>query len=49
VDLLWIVLICIVAAVTLIVLVRWLLAGGRRRDPGRVMPDPDESRPTPPS
>ena len=47
-DRVWIILICIVAAALLVLFVRWLLAGGRRRDPGRVMPDPDESRPDSP-
>jgi ABC-type transporter Mla subunit MlaD len=42
VDTVWIVLIVIVGAAVLVAVMRWLLAGGRRRDPGRVMPESEE-------
>jgi hypothetical protein len=45
VDTVWIVVIGVVAAIVLVGLARWFLAGGRRRDPGRVMPEAEE-RPT---
>jgi hypothetical protein len=35
----WILVICIVAAAIVVALTRWLLAGGRRRSPGRELPD----------
>jgi hypothetical protein len=46
VDAVWIVVICVVAAIILVALARWFLAGGRRRDPGRAMPDAEERPPT---
>ena len=33
----WILLICIVAVI--VAVMRWLLAGGRRRSPGRELPE----------
>jgi hypothetical protein len=42
VDTVWVVIICIVAAIVLVALARWFLAGGRRRDPGRAMPEGEE-------
>jgi hypothetical protein len=42
-DVVWIVLIAVVAAVVLAATARWLLAGGRRRDPGRVVPEAEET------
>jgi hypothetical protein len=47
VDTVWIVVIAVVAALVLVALARWFLAGGRRRDPGRAMPE-DEERPATP-
>ena len=44
-DTVWIIVICVVAAIVLVGLARWFLAGGRRRDPGRVLPEAEE-RPT---
>jgi ABC-type transporter Mla subunit MlaD len=44
-DTIWVVLIAVVAALVLVALARWFLAGGRRRDPGRVVPEAEE-RPT---
>jgi hypothetical protein len=41
-DTVWVIVIAVVAAIVLVALARWFLAGGRRRDPGRVMPEAEE-------
>jgi hypothetical protein len=35
----WILVICVAAVLVLIPLMRWLLAAGRRRSPGRELPE----------
>jgi hypothetical protein len=43
VDAVWIILIALAAVVAVIALARLVFAGGRRRDPGRVMPEGEEA------